>query len=63
LESQNDFASRLGDIQNQGLGNLVDADLGEESANLIAEQVKQELGLKSLAISNAGPKALLSLFA
>lgn len=56
------FTTRLDNILRAGIGNLVDANLGEESAGLAAQSVKQQLGLRSLAIANAGPKALLSLF-
>ncbi len=62
LENQNDFSNRLEDILNEGIGNLIDADLGEEGANLAANSVKEELGLRTLAIANAGPRAILSLF-
>lgn len=45
-----------------GVGNLVDADLARESANLQALQVKQQLGLQALSIANQSPQAILSLF-
>jgi len=47
---------------NSGIGNLVDADLAKESANLQALQVKQQLGTQALSIANQAPQALLSLF-
>lgn len=62
IEEAATFTTRLDNILKEGVGNLVDADLGEEAAGLSAERVKLELGLRSLAIANAGPKALLSLF-
>ena len=62
LEDQNDFTTQLVDNLRQGIGNLVDADLGEEASNLAVNQVKEQLGLHSLAIANAGPRSLLSLF-
>ena len=40
----------------------MDADLAQESANLQAFQIKQQLGVQALAIANAGPQAILSLF-
>ena len=62
IAGQAEFTTRLDDVLNEGLGNLVDANLAEEAAGLQANQVKQELGLRTLAIANAGPRALLSLF-
>jgi flagellin len=62
IEIQTDFTSKLQDILKQGLGNLVDADLAQESANLQALQIKQQLGVQALAIANAGPQSILALF-
>ena len=62
IEVQTDFTVKLLDILKEGVGNLVDADLAEESANLQALQIKQQLGIQSLAIANAGPQNILALF-
>lgn len=62
LEDQNDFTTQIADNLSQGIGNLVDADLGEEAANLALNQVKEQLGMRTLAIANAGPRSILSLF-
>ena len=62
IELQGTFADRLSDTIETGIGNLVDADLARESANLQALQVKQQLGLQALAIANQSPGAILSLF-
>lgn len=45
-----------------GVGNLVDADMARESANLESLQVKQQLGLQALSIANQAPNTVLSLF-
>ncbi len=45
-----------------GIGNLVDANLGEESAKLQAAQSKQQLAAKALSIANAAPQWILALF-
>ena len=45
VDIQAAFTSKLMDIMKQGAGNLVDADLAEESANLQAIQIKQQLGV------------------
>lgn len=62
IEIQNEFSAQLVDILRQGVGNLVDADLAEESATLQALQIKQQLGVQALAIANAGPQSILGLF-
>ena len=62
LDIQHVFTGKLMDILKQGVGNLVDADLAMESANLQAQQIKQALGVQALAIANAGPQAILQLF-
>ena len=62
VDIQAEFTQKLMDIVKQGIGNLVDADLATESANLQAFQIKQQLGVQALAIANSGPQAILSLF-
>lgn len=62
IEVQSSFTSTLVDILKEGVGNLVDADLAEESASLQALQIKQQLGVNSLSIANAGPQSILALF-
>ena len=62
VDIQAEFTTKLQDILKQGVGNLVDADLAEESANLQASQIKQQLGVQALAIANSGPQSILALF-
>ena len=62
LDIQTELTSKLQDILKQGVGNLVDADLAQESASLQALQIKQRLGVQALAIANAGPQSILQLF-
>jgi flagellin-like hook-associated protein FlgL len=45
-----------------GSGKLTLADLNEESANLLALQTRQQLGLNSLALAAQSERAILSLF-
>ena len=40
------------DTLTTGVGNLVDADVARESANLTALQTKQQLGVQALSIAN-----------
>lgn len=62
LEQSRTFAGQLSDVIEIGIGNLVDADLAVESANLQALQVKQQLGIQALSIANQSPQSILSLF-
>lgn len=62
IEDQQTFTSKLSDVIEAGIGNLVDADLAKESAKLQALQVKQQLGVQALSIANQAPQTILSLF-
>lgn len=59
---QSDFVSNLMDAINRGVGQLVDADMTEESTRLQALQTQQQLGIQSLSIANSSTQSLLSLF-
>jgi flagellin len=56
------FAQKLSDTLTTGIGNLVDANLAQESAKLQSLQVKQQLGIQALSIANQAPQIILSLF-
>jgi flagellin len=56
------FSQTLSDTLTTGIGNLVDANLAEESASLQSLQVKQQLGIQALSIANQQPQTILSLF-
>ena len=56
------FMSKLSDELQNGIGNLVDADVATESARLQALQTKQQLGIQALSIANQAPTVLMSLF-
>jgi len=62
LTTHLNFISQLQDTLTQGVGNLVDADVAKESANLTALQTKQQLGVQALSIANSSKSSLLSLF-
>ena len=62
IDGQISFNSKLSDVIESGIGNLVDADLAKESAKLQALQVKQQLGLQALSIANQAPQSIMSLF-
>jgi len=56
------FIAKLSDELQNGIGNLVDADVATESARLQSLQTKQQLGIQALSIANQAPTVLLSLF-
>ncbi len=62
LNSQLSFVQSQTDTLTTGVGNLVDADVAKESANLTALQTKQQLGAQALSIANSSSSILLSLF-
>ena len=62
IQSQLTFIGTLQDSLTGGIGNLVDADVAKESANLTALQTKQQLGVQALSIANSSSSVLLSLF-
>ena len=59
---QSTFTQKLSDTLTSGLGNLVDANMAQESAKLQALQVRQQLGVQALSIANQAPQTILSLF-
>ena len=56
------FVQNLSDTLTTGIGNLVDANMASESAQLTALQTKQQLGVQALSIANGAPQIALSLF-
>lgn len=62
LELQTAFLEEITDATEEGLGNIVDADMARESARLTALQVRQQLGVQVLGIANQAPQILLGLF-
>lgn len=62
LEIQRTLLVKQIDVTDAGIGNLVDADLGRESAKLKALMVREELGLQALALANEAPRTILRFF-
>lgn len=50
------------DATEEGLGNIVDADMARASAELTAAQVRQELATQTLTVANNAPQIILGLF-
>ncbi len=62
IDIQKDFANSLMAAIDKGVGQLVDADMNEESTRLQALQVRQQLGIQALGIANQSAQSILSLF-
>lgn len=62
IDAHLNFVSKLTDVLESGVGNLVDADLAKESARLQGLQVQQQLGAQALSIANSAPRIILDLF-
>jgi len=62
IDLQKSFASALKDAIDRGVGQLVDADMNQESTKLQALQVQAQLGIQALSIANSSSQSILSLF-
>ncbi len=61
LENQIVYFSKLKDSVTAGIGQMVDADLAYESAQLQALQTRQQLSLQAMSLANQAPRAILNL--
>ena len=57
-----EFTQNLINTLKSGAGDLVNADLNEESANLLSLQTRQQLGTISLSIAQKSEQSVLRLF-
>ncbi|MBR1087990.1 flagellin [Bradyrhizobium manausense] len=62
ISTNTDFVKSLMDSVTRGIGQLVDADMNQESTRLSALQVQQQLGVQALSIANGSSQSILSLF-
>lgn len=62
IELQKTFVSALMKSVDTGIGQLIDAEMNEESTRLQALQVRQQLGVQALGIANQSAQQILSLF-
>ena len=62
IDLQSEFADKLSDAIETGIGRLVDADMNEESTRLKALQTQQQLAIQSLSIANTSSESILTLF-
>ena len=62
ISNNSEFVKSLMDSVDRGIGQLVDADMNQESTRLAALQVQQQLGVQALSIANTNSQSILSLF-
>jgi flagellin len=62
ISLQKDFVSKLIQSIDTGIGQLVDAEMNEESMRRQALQVRQQLGVQALGIANQSAQQILRLF-
>ena len=62
ISTNTDFVKSLMNSVTRGIGQLVDADMNQESTRLSALQVQQQLGVQALSIANSSSQSILSLF-
>jgi flagellin-like hook-associated protein FlgL len=62
LTTRFDFTESLVNSLEGGATKLTQADLNEESANLLALQTRQQLGINSLALASQSERSILALF-
>jgi flagellin-like hook-associated protein FlgL len=62
LQIRADFTTNLINTLKGGASELVNADLNEESANLLSLQTRQQLGTISLSIAQRSEQSILRLF-
>ncbi|MBF0167732.1 MAG: flagellin [Alphaproteobacteria bacterium] len=62
LQIRLDFTKNLVMTLEEGAAKLVNADINEESANLLALQTRQQLGITSLSLANQSEQSILKLF-
>ncbi|MBO6559537.1 MAG: flagellin [Nisaea sp.] len=62
LSLQTNFLESTRDAVDEGLGNIVDANMARESARLTALQVQEQLAVQTLGLANQRPQTILGLF-
>lgn len=62
LENHTVFINKLQDAVDNGIGNIIDADMAKESSKLQSLQAKEQLGFQALSIANQSTSNLLGLF-
>ena len=62
VQNREDFTENLINVLEEGSDKLVLADMNEESANMLALQTRQQLGVNSLSLASQAAQSVLKLF-
>lgn len=62
VQNRKDFTENLINVLEEGSDKLTLADMNEESANMLALQTRQQLGINSLSLASQAAQAVLKLF-
>jgi flagellin-like hook-associated protein FlgL len=62
LQTREEFTENIINVLTEGSDLLTLADMNEESANMLALQTRQQLGINALSLSSQAAQAVLSLF-
>jgi flagellin-like hook-associated protein FlgL len=62
VQTRQDFTTNLINTLQTGAGNLTNADMNTESANMLALQTQQQLGISSLSLASQAAQGILKLF-
>jgi len=62
VQNREDFTESLINVLEEGSDKLILADMNEESANMLALQTRQQLGVNSLSLASQAAQAVLKLF-
>ncbi|MEP7355154.1 MAG: flagellin [Acidobacteriota bacterium] len=62
IQTRLDFTKQLSNIFTSGADNLVNADMNQEGANMLALQTRQSLGVTALSLASQANAAVLHLF-
>jgi len=62
VQTRQSFTTTLINTLQDGAGNLTNADMNQESANMLALQTQQQLGTSSLSLASQAAQSVLKLF-
>lgn len=62
IQNREEFTENIINVLEEGSDNLTLADMNEESANMLALQTRQQLGINSLSLASQASQAVLKLF-
>ena len=62
IQTREDFTENLTNVLTEGADNLTLADMNEESANMLALQTRQQLGVNALSLASQSAQSVLKLF-